>query len=106
MSVIMMLHLHGDPGRLEEYAAANEEKLSAILEKAKGKGLIAHRFFGNDSGLIVILDEWPDGESFQSFFEEAQGEIGPMMQEVGVTNEPHPEILRVLDTPDKYGWGR
>jgi hypothetical protein len=106
MSVIMMLHLEGDPGKLEEYAAANEDKLSSILEKAKGKGLIAHRFFGEGSGLIVVLDEWPDAESFQSFFEEAQSEIGPMMQEVGVTNEPRPQILRVLDTPDKYGWGR
>jgi heme-degrading monooxygenase HmoA len=104
MSVIMMLHLDGDPGKLEEYASANQEKMAGIVEQAKSRGLIAHRFFGDDNGHIVVIDEWPDAETFQSFFEEAQGEIGPMMQESGITSEPQPQFLRVLETHDKYGW--
>jgi hypothetical protein len=104
MSVIMMLHIDGEPAKMEEWAAANPEKLKGIRDRAVDKGLIAHRFFGDDAGHIVVLDEWPDAESFQSFFSEAEGEIGPMMQAVGVTNQPQPQFLRVLDTPDKYGW--
>jgi quinol monooxygenase YgiN len=104
MSVIVMLHIDGDPDKLEEFASANKEKMAGIVDRAKGKGLIAHRFYGDENGLVV-LDEWPDAESFQSFFEEAQGEIGPMMQEVGSTSEPRPRFLRALETHDRYGWG-
>jgi quinol monooxygenase YgiN len=104
MSVIMMLHIDGDPAKMEEYAAANPEKMEGIRNRAVDKGLIAHRFFGDDAGHIVILDEWPDAESFQSFFSEAESEIGPMMQEVGATSQPQPQFLRVLETHDKYGW--
>jgi hypothetical protein len=103
MSVIVMLHIDGDAGKLEEYAAANKDKMAGIVDRAKDKGLIAHRFFGDDTG-VVVLDEWPDAETFESFFQEAQSEIGPMMQEVGVTSEPQPRFLRALETHDKYGW--
>jgi hypothetical protein len=104
MSVIVMLHIDGDPDKLEEFASANKDKMAGIVERAKGKGLIAHRFYGDDEG-VVVLDEWPDAESFQSFFGEAQDEIGSMMQEVGVTSEPRPRFLRALETHDRYGWG-
>jgi quinol monooxygenase YgiN len=104
MSVIMMLQFDGDPGKLEEYAAANKDTMARIIDRAKSKGLIAHRFFGDDAGHIIVIDEWPDQQSFQSFFEEAQGEIGPMMQEVGISNQPQPQFLRALETHDKYGW--
>jgi quinol monooxygenase YgiN len=104
MSVIVMLQVDGDPAKMETYAGANPEKMEGIRNRAVDKGLIAHRFFGDDAGHIVILDEWPDAESFQSFFSEAESEIGPMMQEVGATSQPQPQFLRVLDTHDKYGW--
>jgi quinol monooxygenase YgiN len=104
VSVIMMLQVDGDPAKLEEFAAANPDKMEGIRNRAVEKGLIAHRFFGDDNGHILVVDEWPDAESFQSFFEEAQDEIGSMMQEVGVTSQPQPRFLRVLDSHDKYGW--
>ena len=37
MSVIMMLHLEGDPGKLEEYAAANKDKMASILEMPRAR---------------------------------------------------------------------
>jgi quinol monooxygenase YgiN len=105
MSVIMVLQMDGDPSKMEEYAAANPQTMEGIRNRAVEKGLIAHRFFGDDNGHIIVVDEWPDEESFQSFFGEAQSEIGPMMQEVGVTSQPQPQFLRVLESQDKYGWG-
>jgi heme-degrading monooxygenase HmoA len=104
MSVIVMLQLEADPAKMEEYAAANKDKMAGIVDRAKSAGLIAHRFFGDDAGHVVVLDEWPDAESFQGFFSGAESEIGPMMQEVGVTSPPQPQFLRVLETHDKYGW--
>jgi hypothetical protein len=104
MSVIMVLQLDGDPAKLEDYAGANPDTIKGIRDRAVEKGLIAHRFFADDAGHILVVDEWPDKESFRSFFSEAQSEIGPMMQEVGITNEPQPQFLRVLETHDKYGW--
>ena len=104
MSVIVTLQLHGDPGRLEEYAAENKELLAHILDTAKQHGVIAHRFYGTDDGQIMVVDEWPDAQSFQKFFEESAAEIGPMMAAVGVTEEPHPTFWRKLETHDEIGW--
>jgi hypothetical protein len=106
MSVIVTLRLDGDPAKLEEFAAANPDKMAGIVEAAKKHGLVAHRFVGALEGNhIMVADEWPDVESFQAFFAEAESEIGPMMGAAGVTNEPHPEFWRTLETNDKYGWG-
>jgi hypothetical protein len=104
MSVIVTLRASGDPEELERRAAANPERMQAILGKAKEHGLIAHRFYGA-SGQLLVIDEWPDAESFQRFWEAAGPEIEPLMAEVGVTAEPEVTFWRLLDTPDAYGWG-
>lgn len=48
-----------------------------------------------------FVDEWPDAESFQGFFESSQ-EIGEMLGEAGLTAPPQPVFWRELDTPDKF----
>ena len=103
MSVIMTLWLKGDPKRMEEFAAANQDKLLAITEKAKENGLIAHRFYGGD-GQIMVIDEWPDPESFQRFFEDQRSEIEPMMHAVGAEGEPAINFWHKLETHDEVGW--
>ena len=47
------------------------------------------------------MDEWPDAASFQRFFESSP-DIGEMMGEAGVTEQPIPVFWRELDTPDKF----
>jgi heme-degrading monooxygenase HmoA len=105
VSVMMTLSVKGDPKKLEEHAASNSAEMQGILEAAKGHGLIAHRFYGTDDGEIMVVDEWPDEQSFRSFFEENSGRIGPMMRAAGVTAEPQPKIWHKLETHDEYGWG-
>ena len=102
MSVIMTMRLSGDAKKMEEVAAQNTDTLRSITEKAKARGLIAHRFYGSDDQIMVI-DEWPDAESFQAFFEEAGPEIGPIMQEVGA-GEPEVTFWHKLETHDDVGW--
>ena len=104
MSVIVTLQMHGDPDRLEAYASENEESVRGIADKAKQHGLVAHRFYGSDDGQIMVVDEWPDAQSFQRFFEEMGTQIGPMFEAVGVSEEPRPRFWRKLETHDDVGW--
>lgn len=103
MSVIMTMVLPGDPSRMEQFAAANPEKMKAIRDHAVEHGLIAHRFYGSD-GQIMVVDEWPDEQSFLDFFAHMESEIGPMMQAVGISGEPHPMFWRKIESQDEYGW--
>jgi hypothetical protein len=104
MSVLMMLRAKGDPALLEKRAGENPDGMRAIAEDAKKAGLIAHRFYGSDDGQIMVVDEWPDPESFQRFFAASRDQIDPMMAEVGVTSEPEVTFWRELATHDQVGW--
>jgi len=102
MSVIMTLRVQGDPDKLERLANEKQDVLQKIAERAKAAGVIAHRFYGTE-GQIMVVDEWPDAESFTRFYEGEQAEIGPMMAEVA-TGEPEITFWRKLDTHDDIGW--
>jgi hypothetical protein len=102
MSVIMTLRVAGDPEKLERLAGEKGEVLRGISGRAKEQGLIAHRFYGAD-GQIMVVDEWPDAESFQRFFESERAEIEPMMQQVA-SGEPEITFWRKLETNDDVGW--
>jgi hypothetical protein len=103
MSVIMTLTADGDPTALEQFAAANPDRMVAIRDHAVEHGLIAHRFYGSD-GKIMVIDEWPDEQSFLDFFGHMQSEIGSMMEEAGITGEPQPTFWRKIEAHDDYGW--
>ena len=104
MSVIMTLRASGDPSRLEQYAAENPDTMRGIVDRAKENGLIAHRFYGSDDGTVMVVDEWPDAESFQRFFEAEQGQIQPLMETAGMTGQPEVRFWRKLETNDEVGW--
>ena len=106
MSVIMTFRVQGDPKKLEELAGQDPDRTRGIAERAKDHGLIAHRFYGSDDGSsVMVLDEWPDRQSFESFFRAQQAEIGPMMEAAGVTSQPEPAFWNELATHDAFGWG-
>ena len=106
MSVIMTFRAAGDPDELERRAAENPEAMRSIADRAKEHGLIAHRFYGSDDGgRLMVLDEWPDRQSFESFFREQESQIGPMMEAAGVTAEPEASFWQELATHDEFGWG-
>ena len=105
MSVIMALRLSGDPEKFEEYAKAHPE-VAEIKDDAVAHGVIAHRFFGSlDGKHVIVVDEWPDPESFQGFYSANEQRIGELMGAAGISGEgAEPEFWRVLETPDKHGW--
>ena len=51
----------------------------------------------------MVVDEWPDAESFQRFFESQRDQIEPMMQQVA-TGEPEITFWRKLEPNDDVGW--
>jgi quinol monooxygenase YgiN len=102
MSVIMTLWGRGDPDKIEEFAAGNKEHMQSIVERAKEHGLIAHRFYGSE-GQLLVVDEWPDAESFHRFFGSVEAEVAPIMQAAGVTEEPSVTFWRKLETHDDVG---
>ena len=70
--------------------------------RAKDRGVIAHRFYGAD-GQILVVDEWPDPESFEAFFQPERSNIEPIMAAVGATGEPEVTFWRKLETGDDVG---
>jgi len=104
MPVLMTMRVEGDPKKLEEYAAKDPDGFASIAESAKSHGLIAHRFYGDGAGQIMVVDLWPDEQSFQKFFDENGPRIQPMMEAVGAAGPPQVTFWRELDMPDKVGW--
>jgi hypothetical protein len=96
----------GEPGSGEVRGSGRGrgDAIGRIMEVAKRNGLIAHRWYGSD-GEFMAIDEWPDQESFQAFMEQAQPDIGPVMEAAGVTSQPSVTFWRTLDTGDAIGWG-
>jgi heme-degrading monooxygenase HmoA len=105
MSVIMTLRASADAAKIEASAADDPSRMQAIIAKAREHGLIAHRFYATDDGEIMVLDEWPDAESFQAFFAETEDEIGPMMAGADLQGEPEISFWHELNTNDQFGWG-
>lgn len=104
MSVIMTLRVKGDAPKLESIAAEQPDRLPAIAEKAKARGVIAHRFYASDDGELLAVDEWPDVDGFEAFFDECRSEIQAVMDDIGVSSEPEIRFWRKLDTNDEIGW--
>jgi hypothetical protein len=102
VSVIMTLRLSGDPDKLERLAAEQGDMIRGISERAQERGLIAHRFYGSE-GQVMVVDEWPDAQSFQDFYAAEQENIGPLMEQVA-TSEPEITFWRKLETGDDVGW--
>ena len=100
MSVVMTLRVTADAKKIEELATDDPALLKTIIERAKQHGVISHRFYGNDTEVLVV-DEWPDEASFQAFFA-ASPDIGKLMEVAGA-GEPAVTFWRELDTAERVG---
>ena len=101
MSVIAMLRIKGNPADLERYAAGpGGELMRRIGEAGRAAGAVSHRFVGGD-GEMLVIDEWPDEQTFQKFFAD-QPEIADVMRDGGAQGPPEISFYRVLDTPDQF----
>jgi hypothetical protein len=103
MSVMISLRMAIDPDRFEEVVGNDPPRLERISQRAREAGCISHAFYANAAGgELLVVDEWPDADSFMGFFEGSMDEIVPMMTEAGMTERPTPTVWRQLDTPDRF----
>jgi hypothetical protein len=96
----MILRLKGDPDGFERYANGNADVLLRVSDAGRAAGATRHAFAGGD-GEILVIDEWPDQESFQRFFE-SQADIPQVIAESGAEGPPQISFYRKLDTPDAF----
>ena len=80
MSVLVTILMHGDAKKFEQIAVDDPNRMRSIADRGKEHGAIAHRFYATDDGDVMVIDEWPDAESFNRFFEHTRSEIGPMRE--------------------------
>lgn len=99
MSVLMVLRVSGDPKAVEAY---DQAAIQGVAARGKAAGALRHRFFTNGSE-VVVVDEWPDRETFQRFFGE-ETEIGQIMAAAGVTSEPSVEFFERMAVDDAINW--
>jgi len=102
MTVLMTMRLQGDPKRVEQVAAGQSESMQTILDTAEKHGLISHRFWGTNDEILVV-DEWPSKENFESFFVAERERIDKFMSDAGVTSEPEITYWQRLETGDEFG---
>lgn len=98
MSVLVTLRVVADAKAVE---ATDQAVLDTIVERAKSMGCTGHRFYGNGTEVLVV-DVWPDPETFQTFFDTSP-EIPDLMHAAGVTTQPTIEFWQALDVDDVIG---
>jgi hypothetical protein len=100
MSVIVIGRMAVDPANVEKLWKDRQADFVAIRKEAEAAGAIHHRWaFGQNE--VVIIDEWTDAASFQTFFEN-QPVIPQLMQEAGVQGPPAFDILEAKRAPDEF----
>ena len=100
MSVIVIGRMNVDPAAVEKLWAERAADFQAVASAAKAVGATHHRWgFADDH--IVIIDEWPDAETFHSFFG-GQPKIAELMQAAGVQGPPEFQIFRAAEGPDQF----
>jgi heme-degrading monooxygenase HmoA len=97
VSVLMTLRVSGDPKAVE---ATDPNVLNTIVERAKAMGATQHHFYGTDTEVLVV-DEWPDEETFQKFFESSP-EVKELMDRAGA-GQPDITFWHHLDVDDDIG---
>ena len=99
MSVLMVLRVSAAPKAVEGY---DQAAIRGIAERGRAAGALRHRFFTNGDEILVV-DEWPDRETFEQFFA-SEPEIGQMMAAAGVTGQPSPEFFERMGVDDAINW--
>jgi hypothetical protein len=99
VTVIVRLAV-ADIGKAAEWAKANAEVPEDITAYGKSLGQIGHRMLTDGKDLVVI-DEWPDGATFDEFFAGAT-RMGEFLSGAGIIGDPEVTILDTLDVPGTF----
>lgn len=101
VNVIVMTHIPGDVADFERVVKDQADTFVAVSGRGKAAGAIHHCFVEDTGGGVLIIDEWPSEEAFQTFFA-SQEEIPKLMAAGGATGAPTTTSYRIIDTPDRF----
>jgi heme-degrading monooxygenase HmoA len=102
MSVLVTVRFPGDTDQFRSFVAddSNAGRLTEIVDDAKSRGAIHHRFAVGD-GFVLVVDEWESGEQFQQFFA-GNEKVEAVVRDSGGQGEPEITIAEAVDTPDQF----
>ena len=100
MAILVTLKVPADSDKLVQYTKDKPDALTDIVEKAKTYGVISHRFYAS-GGDVLVVDEWPDEDSFQAFFAATSPEIQESMAAAEASAPPEITFWTKLDTGDE-----
>lgn len=89
-----------DVRKAAEWVRAHAEVPEDITAYGKSLGQIGHRVVTDGKDLVVI-DEWPDADTFNTFFAGAT-RMGEFLSGAGIIGEPEVTILEALDVPGTF----
>jgi hypothetical protein len=101
MSVLITIKFPVTAETMERVVDDHHDTMMAIIEDGRRQGAIHHQFTADPDGAAVVVDEWPDEETWQRFFAQ-QDDIKKVMSAAGVASEPTVTVYRILDTPDRF----
>ena len=100
MSVIVIGRMNADPATIQKLWADRKADFEGVAAEARKAGALHHRW-GLGDGYILLIDEGPDGESFQKFFSTNET-IPALMQAGGVQGAPEFTIVESATGPDEF----
>ena len=89
-----------DVGKAAEWARAHAEVPEHITAYGKSLGQIGHRIVTDGKDLVVI-DEWPDADTFNTFFAGAT-RMGEFLGAAQAPSESQLMVLQALDVPGTF----
>jgi hypothetical protein len=89
-----------DLGKALEWGKANGDIAEDITAYGKSLGQIGHRMLTDGKDLVVI-DEWPNADTFNEFFAGA-ARMGEFLSGAGVVGEPEVTMLEVVDVAGQF----
>jgi hypothetical protein len=89
-----------DLGKALEWGKANGNVVEDITAYGKSLGQIGHRML-TDGKDMVVIDEWPDADTFNKFFAGA-ARMGEFLSGAGIVGEPEVTILDTVDVGGQF----
>lgn len=89
-----------DLGKALEWGKANGDIAEDITAYGKSLGQLGHRMLTDGKDLVVI-DEWPDADTFNKFFAGA-ARMGEFLSGAGVVGEPELTMLDAVDIGGQF----
>jgi hypothetical protein len=89
-----------DLGKALEWGKVNGDVVEDITAYGKSLGQIGHRML-TDGKDMVVIDEWPDADTFNKFFAGA-ARMGEFLSGAGVVGEPEVTMLDTVDVGGQF----